>query len=141
MSAAVATTNAVAAAPRAIVYRTHRAQHGPVTRLMSPGDLGQFLKPFVAWAAVSAGRLEAGGSSGDEAIGTGELAVFEESGAAIEFVGRGDDTAFVLGSAEQHPHELVMGHYSVHTSQAALAEGEAEIRRIGAQLREQGRLR
>jgi hypothetical protein len=41
-----------------------------------------------------------------------------------------------LGSAEKHPHELVMGHYSVHTSKAALDQGEAEIRRIGARLRE-----
>lgn len=92
----------------------------------------------VGWVAVSAGRLDAGTS--DEPIGAGELAVFEESGAAIDFVGRGD-TSFVLGSAVKHPHELVMGHYSVHTSKAALDQGEAEIRRIGARLREEGRLR
>jgi hypothetical protein len=40
----------------------------------------------------------------------------------------------------KHPHELVMGYYSVHTSEATLAQGEAEIRRIGATLREEGRL-
>lgn len=44
-------TTAVATAPtteaRAIVYRTRGSQHGPITRLMSPGDLGEFLKPFV----------------------------------------------------------------------------------------------
>jgi hypothetical protein len=40
----------------------------------------------------------------------------------------------------KHPHELVMGYYSVHTSEAALAQGEAEIRRIGARLRQEGRL-
>jgi len=34
-----------------------------------------------------------------------------------------------------------MGHYSVHTSKAALDQGEAEIQRIGARLREEGRLR
>jgi hypothetical protein len=45
---------------------------------------------------------------------------------------------FVLGSAVKHPHDLVLGYYSVHTSQAALAAGEAEIRRIGAQLRSAG---
>ena len=92
----------------------------------------------VDWVAVSAGRLDAG--TGGELIGTGELAVFEESGAAIDFVARGN-TSFVLGSAVKHPHELVMGHYSVHTSKAALDQGEAEIRRIGARLREEGRLR
>jgi redox-sensitive bicupin YhaK (pirin superfamily) len=33
--------------PRKIVRRTRGSQHGPVTRLMSPSDLGQGLKPFV----------------------------------------------------------------------------------------------
>ncbi|MEH2478157.1 redox-sensitive bicupin YhaK (pirin superfamily) [Nitrobacteraceae bacterium AZCC 2146] len=32
---------------RPIVSRTRGATHGPLTRLMSPGDLGQVLKPFV----------------------------------------------------------------------------------------------
>ena len=33
--------------PRAIVQRTRGRAHGPITRLMSPSDLGQILKPFV----------------------------------------------------------------------------------------------
>ncbi len=32
---------------RHIVHRSRGQGHGPVTRLMSPGDLGEFLKPFV----------------------------------------------------------------------------------------------
>jgi redox-sensitive bicupin YhaK (pirin superfamily) len=32
---------------RKIVLRTHGRRHGPVIRLMSPGDLGEVLKPFV----------------------------------------------------------------------------------------------
>src|SRR3954465_5929212 len=32
---------------REIVYRTRGHGHGPITRLMSPGDLGELLKPFV----------------------------------------------------------------------------------------------
>jgi hypothetical protein len=40
----------------------------------------------------------------------------------------------------KHPHPLVLGTYSVHTSKAALAQGEAEINRIGQQLRAAGRL-
>ena len=87
----------------------------------------------VAWLAVSAGQLNVG-----ESVHAGELAVFEESGQAIDFVAHGD-AFFVLGSAVKHPHDLVMGHYSVHTSQAALAQGEAEIRRIATQLRQAGR--
>jgi len=33
--------------PRTIVRRTRGRRHGPITRLMSPSDLGQVLKPFV----------------------------------------------------------------------------------------------
>jgi len=33
--------------PRAIVQRIRGRTHGPVTRLMSPSDLGELLKPFV----------------------------------------------------------------------------------------------
>ena len=69
----------------------------------------------------------------------GQLAVFEESGAAIELEAEGD-TSFVLGSAIKHPHPLVLGYYSVHTTSAALAQGEAEINRIGQRLRAAGRL-
>ena len=32
---------------RAIVPRTHGQTHGPITRLMSPSDFGEILKPFV----------------------------------------------------------------------------------------------
>jgi redox-sensitive bicupin YhaK (pirin superfamily) len=32
---------------RRITHRTHGRRHGPITRLMSPGDLGEVLKPFV----------------------------------------------------------------------------------------------
>jgi redox-sensitive bicupin YhaK (pirin superfamily) len=35
------------ASVRKIVHRTRGTRHGPITRLMSPGDLGQVLKPFV----------------------------------------------------------------------------------------------
>jgi len=32
---------------RPIIYKTFGRRHGPITRLFSPGDLGQVLKPFV----------------------------------------------------------------------------------------------
>src|SRR5712675_1992024 len=32
---------------REVVYRTRGQTHGPITRLMSPSDLGELLKPFV----------------------------------------------------------------------------------------------
>ncbi|OYU34332.1 MAG: hypothetical protein CFE35_15200 [Novosphingobium sp. PASSN1] len=32
---------------RVVIQRTFGTRHGPITRLMSPGDLGQILKPFI----------------------------------------------------------------------------------------------
>jgi hypothetical protein len=72
-------------------------------------------------------------------IREGELAVFEESADAIELEADGD-ASFVFGSAVKHPHPLVLGYYSVHTSETTLAQGEAEINRIGQGLRASGRL-
>jgi redox-sensitive bicupin YhaK (pirin superfamily) len=40
-------STAVETQARAIVHRTRGARHGGITRLVSPGDLGEFLKPFV----------------------------------------------------------------------------------------------
>jgi redox-sensitive bicupin YhaK (pirin superfamily) len=87
----------------------------------------------VAWVAVQDGAL--GASS---RIAGGELAIFEPSEAAIDLVAEGA-TSFVLGSAPQHPHDLVLGNYSVHTNEEALRRGEAEIRRLGASLRAEGK--
>ena len=47
-------------------------------------------------------------------------------------------TRFVIGSAVEHPHDLVLGTYSVHTSAEALRRGGEEIRRIGQRLRANG---
>jgi redox-sensitive bicupin YhaK (pirin superfamily) len=88
----------------------------------------------VAWVAVHRGKLAT-----PEIVDKGELAVFEESNGALDFEAR-EDTGFVLGSAVKHPHELALGMYSVHTSQAALDRGEAKIREIGSRLRAEGRL-
>jgi redox-sensitive bicupin YhaK (pirin superfamily) len=48
------TTNAVSTRPmraeetsRQIVLRTRGHSHGPITRLVSPGDVGEMIKPFV----------------------------------------------------------------------------------------------
>jgi redox-sensitive bicupin YhaK (pirin superfamily) len=89
----------------------------------------------VAWLAVSEGTIGT-----PEQISTGELAVFEESNDAI-VIHADRASRFVLGSATKHPHDLVLGSYSVHTSEAALAAGESEIERIGNQLATAGLLR
>ena len=39
--------NKIGGAEREIAMRTRGESHGPVTRLMSPGDLGQVIKPFI----------------------------------------------------------------------------------------------
>ena len=33
--------------PRQIAVRSAGQRHGPITRLMSPGDIGELVKPFV----------------------------------------------------------------------------------------------
>jgi redox-sensitive bicupin YhaK (pirin superfamily) len=75
-----------------------------------------------------------------DGLSAGEMAAFEESTGAIDFEAK-FDTEFVLGSAAKHEHDLVLGYYSVHTSAAALREGEARIVEIGTRLRAEGRLR
>lgn len=87
----------------------------------------------VAWVSLMDGALHA-----SSRVTSGEVAIFDRVEAPIDFVAEGD-TRFVLGSATQHPHDLVLGNYSVHTSVAALDQGETEIRRIGQRLRAEGK--
>jgi redox-sensitive bicupin YhaK (pirin superfamily) len=115
-------------APEGINYFHVRLKDGQRWRYTPPEG------HTVAWLAVDQGALRS-----PEPIDEGQLAVFEESRGAIELEANGD-TSFVLGSAVKHPHALVLGYYSVHTSAATLAEGEAEINRIGQRLRAAGRL-
>lgn len=82
----------------------------------------------IAWLAVADGTLRT-----PESVSAGELAVFEESNDALA-IQADSASRFVLGSATKHPHELVLGRHSVHTSHAALVAGESEIQRIGHQL-------
>jgi redox-sensitive bicupin YhaK (pirin superfamily) len=105
---------------------------------LAAGERWTYLPPEdheIAWIAVSEGALRT-----PEPIGEGELAVFEESNRAIA-IHADTPSRFVLGSAAKHPHDLVLGRYSVHTTRAALAAGESEIQRIGQQLVAAGLLR
>jgi redox-sensitive bicupin YhaK (pirin superfamily) len=97
-----------------------------VVRLKA-GDRWTYRPPAghtVCWVAVHEGHLRT-----PDGVPAGALAVFESSNEPIEFVAP-EDTAFVLGSAAPHPHDLALGYYSVHTSAQALERGENEIRRI-----------
>lgn len=80
----------------------------------------------IAWVAVSSGALNTG-----ERVRTGELAIFDTTGAPIALEGvAGTGATFVLGSAVPHPYPLHLGSYSVHTSAEALAAGERHIREL-----------
>jgi redox-sensitive bicupin YhaK (pirin superfamily) len=104
---------------------------------LGAGETWRYVPPAghdVAWLAIDKGRLNA-----SELIEAGELAVFEESDRAPIELYAEEATSFVIGSAIKHSHSLVLGNYSVHTSADALAQGEAEIRRIGRELAAQRR--
>jgi redox-sensitive bicupin YhaK (pirin superfamily) len=115
-------------APQGIDYFHVRLNDGQRWRYTPPAG------HTVAWLSVDQGRLQS-----PETINAGQVAVFDESGVTIEVQADGA-TSFVFGSAVKHPHALVLGKYSVHTNAEALLRGEAEIRRIGQQLRADGRL-
>jgi len=83
----------------------------------------------VAWLAVSRGTVRVDGASLKK-----EMAVFEEGSARIDIVAEGE-TELVIASAVKHPHPLVTGMYSVHTSEQALLEGEAGYRRIAVEMK------
>lgn len=76
-----------------------------------------------AFVAVSSGALLVEGTR----LGR-ELAVFELS-EELDFVAHGE-TEFIVGSGARHPHPLVTGMYSVHTSEEALIKGEAGIEEL-----------
>lgn len=88
----------------------------------------------VAWLAVHTGSL-----TGTNAAARGELLVFAEGNGDVSLEAK-EPTELVLGSAVKHPHDLITGRYSVHTSREALRVGEANIARIGRELRGAGKL-
>jgi redox-sensitive bicupin YhaK (pirin superfamily) len=106
------------------------ADVSPMTYLhvrLEDGESWRYQPPArhdVAWVAVNEGRLHVAGATIER-----QMAVFEEGDGALELRARGA-TELVLGSAVKHPHPLVCGYYSVHTSEQALAIGEAGIRRV-----------
>jgi redox-sensitive bicupin YhaK (pirin superfamily) len=105
---------------------------------LAAGERWTYQPPFdheVAWLAVSEGTI-----STPEPVSAGEFVAFEESNTALS-VQADRASRFVLGSAAKHPHDLVLGRYSVHTTKTALVAGESQIQRIGNQLMAAGLLR
>jgi redox-sensitive bicupin YhaK (pirin superfamily) len=87
----------------------------------------------VGWLALHSGALR----YGDEEASAGDLLVFEDSASPIELQ-TSEGAGFIIGSAERPPYPLHVGHYSVHVSAEALAVGEAEIARLGQEMRAKG---
>jgi redox-sensitive bicupin YhaK (pirin superfamily) len=81
------TTSDPALAPRRVVQRTRGLSHGPITRLMSPSDLGQVLKPFVF--------LDIFGAQGPMVQAMGNMPIHPHSGVATV-------TVFTEGRARYH---------------------------------------
>jgi redox-sensitive bicupin YhaK (pirin superfamily) len=86
----------------------------------------------ILWLASGKGRIRT-----PEPVSHGEIVVFEYGSEGVDFVSD-EDSEFVIGSAVPHPHNLVLGYYSVHTSQHALEAGEAHILELRKALVETG---
>jgi redox-sensitive bicupin YhaK (pirin superfamily) len=116
-------------APSSINYLAIRLKAGETWRYAPPQDHA------VLWVALGKGAIEAS----REALDHGEIVVFEPGADPVEFKAL-TDTEFMIGSAARHPHDLVLGYYSVHTSAEALQAGEARIDEIRDSLVAEGRL-
>jgi len=75
----------------------------------------------IGWISISRGRLLV-----PDFVDAGELAIFESSNRGIAMAAD-SDAEFVIGSAIPHAHDLVLGNYSVHTSDVALRAGEQRL--------------
>lgn len=101
--------------PPSITYLHVRLKNGEHWRYLPAADHD------IAWLAVGQGALETAGTRVER-----ELSVFADGTDPIDVIAHGD-TEFVIGSAPRHPHPLVIGNSSVHTSGDALAQGEQTI--------------
>src|SRR5262249_24902077 len=95
---------------------------------LAPGEAWVYETPVgheVGWLSLSHGSL-----FGDGQFNAGAMIAFDRSDAAIPLQAGPDGAIFVLVSAVPHPHDLVLGYYSVHTSEDALKAGEARIAEV-----------
>jgi redox-sensitive bicupin YhaK (pirin superfamily) len=113
-------------APSPINYLAIRLKAGETWRYDPPTGHD------VAWIALASGSLAV-----PERVAAGEMVAFDKSTMAIELHAEAD-SEFVLGSAAHHPHDLVLGYYSVHTSPDALETAERRIAEIQTRLRVEG---
>lgn len=130
------------AGPAHVIAGTYGRQTSPlctspeITYLLvtlAPGEKWVFQPApgqTVAWLAVENGMVMSDGP-----VVRGEMAIFEKAEAEIRLIAGTDEPAtFIFGSAVPHDHDLVLGDYSVHTSPAALAQGESRIGQIAEEI-------
>jgi len=125
---------------RGAVVCTIARTHGPVTRLVSPSDIGELIKPFVfvdyfdmVPKRRSLFRLRPHSGIATHRTARRRSALRGHTGAAGTLSG---------GSIEwrRAGGRVVVGDCSMHTSTDALRRGEADIARIGSRLRHEGRI-
>ena len=123
--------------PARLIVGTYQGKTSPVRAFdgfnyllvtLAPGEAWVYDTPTghdVGWLSLSHGNL-----SSDGPFDAGDMIAFDRGDAAIPLEAGPDGATFVLGSAVPHPHDLVLGHYSVRTSEAALKAGEARIAEV-----------
>lgn len=93
------------------------------------------------FVALDAGAVEFGERDSRFRVEAGQLAMLDRSDAKVRFVNNGvEEAVFLLGCAVPHEHAMYTGHYSIHTSRAALDAGEAHIVALAHELRAQRNL-
>ncbi|QUD89570.1 pirin family protein [Phenylobacterium montanum] len=99
---------------------------------LAPGVRWRYAPPVahdVAWAFDYAGDVLMQGARAP----TGGVKVFASSG-DMQFEAGSRGGSILVGSAVRHPHPLVIGPSSVHTSREALDQGLAQIESAGSHL-------
>jgi redox-sensitive bicupin YhaK (pirin superfamily) len=114
--------------PSPINYLAVRLKQGERWRYQPPAG------HTVLFVAVGRGSVAV-----PDALAEGEFAAFVPGNQAVEFAAL-SDAELMVGSAVPHDYDLVLGRHSVHTSAAALREGEARIAAIQSRLVGEGRL-
>lgn len=130
-------------AGRPVIYRTRGRGHGEVFRLMSPGDLGQQLKPFVfldSFGGVMSQFAAAGGMHPHSGIGTVTVFTrgdvhFDDPDAGQGYIGYGGVEWMRAGGGVWHGKELSSGKSErIHSFQLWLAlPAELELSEVQSQ--------
>lgn len=135
--------SAKAPAHRSVIFRTRGRGHGEVFRLMSPGDLGEQLKPFVfldSFGGVMSEFAAAGGMHPHSGIGTVTVFTrgdvhFDDPDAGQGYIGYGGVEWMRAGGGVWHGKELSSGRSErIHGFQLWLAlPAELELSDVQSQ--------